>query len=187
MLQLLYPCSQYRTDKCIFCGGTFQDHLTLWWSKHFYTPLDRYLDRVYQDGVVVRSAETNSGAKLSLSKTTFGYHHRYVLDITHLFDGIQKPREKLRILQRAISQQYKSNITNVRIDQMEQHKWRRLSSQPEIKYVVPHADGLSGVLPLNAPTKTLILWMARDICLDAINKLLDLQAIDHKRTDEKVI
>jgi hypothetical protein len=189
MLQLLHPCSKYSTDKCVFCGGTFRDHLTLWWAKHFYTPFDRYLDRVYQDGVIVQSVDGNSDSiKRSSSSndarltTTYSYHRRYVLDMTHLFDGVQKPREKRRVLQHAISQQYKSKTINVSIDRMQQHKWRLLSSQEVIRYVVPIPEVVSNSPTLVSPTKTFILLMAQDICLDAVNKLLDLQEIDRKRT-----
>lgn len=56
MLQLLYPCSRYSPDSCVFCGGNFFDHMTLAWAKHnLYTPFDRYLDGVRQKGVVVPS------------------------------------------------------------------------------------------------------------------------------------
>ena len=52
ILQLLYPCSRYSRDSCIFCGGTFADHMTLAWAKHLYTPYDRYLDLTREKGVV---------------------------------------------------------------------------------------------------------------------------------------
>jgi hypothetical protein len=51
MLQLLYPCSRFSPDRCLICGGNFRDHLTLWWSKNLYTPLDRILDDTYRTGV----------------------------------------------------------------------------------------------------------------------------------------
>jgi hypothetical protein len=51
MLQLLYPCSRFSPDRCLICGGNFRDHLTLWWSKNLYKPLDRILDDTYRTGV----------------------------------------------------------------------------------------------------------------------------------------
>lgn len=63
MLQLLYPCSRYSPDRCLICGGTFRDHLTLWWSKNLYTPLDRILDDTFRDGVRVVDHD-DSGASV---------------------------------------------------------------------------------------------------------------------------
>lgn len=34
ILQLLYPCSRYSPNECIVCGGSYPDHLELWWSKN---------------------------------------------------------------------------------------------------------------------------------------------------------
>lgn len=60
MLQLLYPAHRYSPDKCLICGGTFDDHLTLWWAKKklLYTPYDRILDETFQRGVVADEPST---------------------------------------------------------------------------------------------------------------------------------
>lgn len=62
VLQLLYPCQRFSPDRCLICGGSFADHLTLWWSPHLYTPLDRLLDATTRDGIVV-SAPVEPSAK----------------------------------------------------------------------------------------------------------------------------
>lgn len=53
ILQLLYPCSRYSPDRCVLCGGTHRDHLTLWWGKHLYTPFDQSMEKTYASGSVL--------------------------------------------------------------------------------------------------------------------------------------
>mmetsp|Transcript_112 Transcript_112/g.298 ORF Transcript_112/g.298 Transcript_112/m.298 type:complete len:332 (-) Transcript_112:52-1047(-) len=53
ILQLLYPCSRYSPNKCMICGGSYPDHLELWWSKHLYSPFDQYLDKTYNDALAI--------------------------------------------------------------------------------------------------------------------------------------
>lgn len=53
ILKLLYPCSRYSPNKCMICGGSYPDHLELWWSKHLYSPYDQYLDNTYNDALVI--------------------------------------------------------------------------------------------------------------------------------------
>ncbi|CAB9501989.1 expressed unknown protein [Seminavis robusta] len=62
VLQLLYPCSRYSSDRCMICGGTYRDHLTLWWAKQLYTPLDQYLDKTYQRAVVLETHSSSSSS-----------------------------------------------------------------------------------------------------------------------------
>lgn len=50
ILQLLYPCSRYSPDRCLICGGSFQDHIDLWWGKHRYRPYDRLTDAILESG-----------------------------------------------------------------------------------------------------------------------------------------
>jgi len=128
MLQLLYPCSRYSTDRCWLCGGTFRDHLTLWWSKHLYTPFDLYVDQVYREGVVLPTAaaaaakEDASVKKHRKSKTgkfnsylpqqeqqertEYAFHRRYVLDLTQLLHGVRDPAQKKKIMQRSMTQRF---------------------------------------------------------------------------------
>ena len=209
MLQLLYPCSRYSVDKCILCGGTFRDHLTLWWSKHLYTPYDRYLDQVYHGSVMKpsttekklhdhltrnrnKSGKSVNGDDSTSSAVEFGYHRQYVLDITTLFDHLQKPRDKAKELYRAIQQRYhQSTSPHMTIPTMEQRTWPRFSNQPKIKYIVPRSGAMvkdinsvksqSGLPATQRPSKSFILWFARDVCLDAIDMLLDLEDMDRTK------
>jgi hypothetical protein len=95
ILQLLYPWSRYSPDRCVLCGGTFQDHLTLWWSKNLYTPFDQILDKDYKQGVQLQQNEetgytgatkrrgANHQKESDPSRSdrpAYVYHRRYVLD-----------------------------------------------------------------------------------------------------------
>ena len=53
ILSLLYPCSRYSPNKCMICGGSYPDHLELWWSKHRYSPYDRFLDETYNAALII--------------------------------------------------------------------------------------------------------------------------------------
>jgi hypothetical protein len=191
MLQLLYPCNQYSPDKCLLCGGTFRDHLTLWWAKNLYTPYDLYLDRVYQDGAVHSPMEDDKYTKLKTKNTKassntpldvdFCYHRRYVIDVTHLLQGVQRQRDKRRILQREISQRYHHSLDDKTMDNVEQRHSvlvGKSAKQPPVKYIVPRARIDSDLLRMSEPIKVTIWLFARDLCLGAVDKLLDLEAMD---------
>ncbi len=91
MLQLLHPLRRYSTDRCVFCGGSFHDHLELWWSqKHLYKPFDLHLDMILKKGVeekVVlpsrrRKGKYNKGVAPAVTSTEHVFHRRYVQDET---------------------------------------------------------------------------------------------------------
>ncbi|KAG7365353.1 hypothetical protein IV203_038556 [Nitzschia inconspicua] len=101
ILQLLYPCTRYAPNKCFFCGGTFPDHLELWWSKHLYTPFDQYLDKTYNEALTLPEIKTDNNTKPRTSSQqqkqqlhrrpqvleeapTFAFHKRYVEDISDI-------------------------------------------------------------------------------------------------------
>ena len=195
MLQLLYPCNQYCADKCLLCGGTFRDHLTLWWAKNLYTPYDLYLDHVYKDGVVQTMAEDDSCTKTTkiYSKTSskipnavdFCYHRRYVLDVPHFLKGVKRQGDKTRILHREISQRYQHVLGSKAVDKMEQRRsvpGGTMSKQQPIKYIIPRAHFDADFLRKTGPTKVAIWLFAREQCLDAVDKLLDIEASDEERS-----
>jgi len=107
LLQLLYPLSQHHPDRCLVCSGTFRDHLTLWWSKHLYTPYDLYLDTVYEKGMFVteekepalvggtRRQKQQQKRIPPLVKTASAFHRRYVFDLG-LFLQIGSQKESVR-------------------------------------------------------------------------------------------
>ena len=60
VLQLLFPCDRFSPNKCALCGGSFPDHLELWWSTHLYSPFDQHLDKTYKDALNVVEDETKA-------------------------------------------------------------------------------------------------------------------------------
>eukprot|EP00536_Pseudo-nitzschia_multiseries_P005968 jgi/Psemu1/286148/fgenesh1_pg.121_\ len=141
ILQLLYPCSRYSPNKCMVCGGSYPDHLELWWSKHLYSPFDQYLDKTYNDALIIRedkgkqqyshhrrsvdnvgsreyrsrenrnrnSSLKNSSASSSVQSLTdppaFGFHKRYVEDVSDLIRQIKdmKEKEQVRMIKKKLS------------------------------------------------------------------------------------
>ena len=59
-MQLLFPCDRFSPNKCALCGGSFPDHLELWWSTHLYSPFDQHLDKTYKDALNVVEDETKA-------------------------------------------------------------------------------------------------------------------------------
>lgn len=87
ILQLLHPITRYSTDRCVFCGGSFHDHLELWWSKkHLYKPFDLHLDTILEKGVVKttvapprrRKGKYNKGIAPAITSTEYVFHRKYV-------------------------------------------------------------------------------------------------------------
>jgi len=145
-LQLLYPCSRYSPDQCLICGGSFRDHLVLWWAKHLYTPYDRIIDETYEQGVILLDENgegvgsnkkmnkrhrnrNNSAKRISRSGQTrssppagdssskeYAFHRQYVLDKSHLLKGISNKREQTRLLAQELS---KCGMRDGNVDEMQ--------------------------------------------------------------------
>lgn len=91
ILQLLHPISRHSTDRCVFCGGSFHDHLELWWGKkHLYKPFDLYLDKMLKEGVVKtvvspprrRKGKYNKGVAPAIISTEYVFHRQYIHEAT---------------------------------------------------------------------------------------------------------
>lgn len=112
LLELLYPASRHSPDKCIFCGGTYADHMTLRWSKHIYSPYDLYMDRTYSQGILqkveVGSGTHSGGRRVAASSDETAirhvFHSRYVHDLELLFQGLAKASDKNRMLRQKINE-----------------------------------------------------------------------------------
>ena len=163
ILQLLYPCSRYAPNQCLTCGGHFTDHLHLWWSKHLYTPFDRHIDNTYQDGLKLidggperrgrRSSSSKESTPEVVGKPIFTFHRRYVQDVS---DMIYKTKENR-----------KSKFPSMTLTQF-----------PSIRlaYVTP-------TLPKDGKGKrsSFTLRLARKLCMDRLENLIELQEIENKR------
>lgn len=162
LLELLYPLSRHSPDQCVFCGGSLSDHLTLWWSKHIYSPLDLYLDRTYEQGVLQKT-ECDPRIKWSARPSLrCAFHTRYVLDISLLLDGITRRSDKLRKLQQAIEEDpYLS-------DPADMHKRRSTI------YAIPLHE------PAQSPLRNSVIGLVRNHVLQAVDALIYIQEEDNR-------
>jgi hypothetical protein len=162
ILKLLYPCSRYSPNKCMICGGSYPDHLELWWSKHLYSPYDQYLDNTYNDALVIgeeietrkrtnrgrldrnrtsRNRNRNRRSSVKTSSTplqtlsdppTFNFHKRYVEDVSEIVRGIKDPREKMELVKNKLSAK----------------KWNHmLIPCQHVTYVAPYIGGYNDTKP----------------------------------------
>lgn len=183
MLQLLYPCSQYSSDRCLLCGGTFRDHLTLWWAKHLYTPFDRFVDRVYRDGVVreIESSNDNYSRKmkalpsvLNEPTTEYAFHRRYVLDISHVLRGITSQQQRTRVTQRELAKWHPGIAT----DRMQQRRFSALNDGSVVSYAIPKEIAYEQYLKKSKPMTVATWLIVREMFLAAVERLMDLEATD---------
>ena len=136
ILQLLYPCSRYAPNKCMICGGSYPDHLELWWSKHhLYSPFDQYLDKTYNDALMIndekqRSSVTGWSHRNSFPSTTsssthhtitgtpsFAFHKHYVKDVSDIVDGIDDREEQIKSIKKKLKTRLRSDM-NYRIKRL---------------------------------------------------------------------
>lgn len=190
MLQLLYPCSRYSPNRCLVCGGSFPDHLELWWSKHAYAPFDRHLDGTYCNALIVNeevdqiSTKSRRGVrekpKAAQVQTTvapsYAFHRGYVLDISQELT----PEDK--------SSSSSSSVADLalRLEKAKEKiakektwsggsKVRLLSLLPAIAYAVPDVAGES------RKGLALVMRSVRAQVLHAIDSLLDLQEKENQK------
>jgi hypothetical protein len=167
--------------------------------------LDRHLDQVYDEGVIKTlstATSTTSGTRTHARKTTgnqnsnaisnnvtFAYHRRYVLDVTNMSMDGESDRPKARLLHDRVKERYSSNIPMVpNVHFMEQRQWPRFSNTAKLKYMIPcdfsseNQNDVNNTRASTRPTKSWIGMWAREICLNAIDNLIDLQEIDRIAT-----
>jgi len=192
MLQLLYPCSRYSTDRCLVCGGKFQDHLKLWWSRHLYTPFDLYVDQVYKDGVVRsisdsgktgRKSKVSSSAVDESSRPAFCFHRRYVLDLTHLLKGVEDPTQKKKMVQRSVGELFprvQQNRFSIEIRNALPYSSSRnnkVADEEGLSYAVPAVD----LRRIRTAGRAITFVTIRELCLSAVESIIDLERLDDDR------
>mmetsp|Transcript_13718 Transcript_13718/g.25721 ORF Transcript_13718/g.25721 Transcript_13718/m.25721 type:complete len:189 (+) Transcript_13718:3-569(+) len=113
----------------MICGGSYPDHLELWWSKHLYSPYDQYLDKTYTEAMTIseekqpktgsrsnsyhqKTGGTNRSKQRTSSSSTspqvvgtpsFGFHKRYVRDVSDIVQGVKDPREQVKLIKKKFS------------------------------------------------------------------------------------
>eukprot|EP00565_Helicotheca_tamesis_P005978 CAMPEP_0185734888 /NCGR_PEP_ID=MMETSP1171-20130828/23742_1 /TAXON_ID=374046 /ORGANISM="Helicotheca tamensis, Strain CCMP826" /LENGTH=270 /DNA_ID=CAMNT_0028405015 /DNA_START=62 /DNA_END=874 /DNA_ORIENTATION=+ len=125
ILEALYPCSRHSPDRCIFCGMTFQDHLTKWWEPKLSSPYDDHLDMICTKGTSVQDndkvAKTGLWKKRSnavLNKKVkntvkvYTFHEAYVEGVEFETSGKDN---KLQVGSRASEKPIESQILSSRV------------------------------------------------------------------------
>lgn len=199
MLQLLYPCSRYSTDRCWLCGGNFRDHLTLWWSKHLYTPFDLHVEQVFRDGAGNGSSATSKEQQKQQKQQNlqppaeFAFHRRYVVDLPNLWvpgaNTKNVPRDADKMMQRLVSQRFplvQENLNRIEIrsrssDQENAPSSTSNASSIGAQYAVPAIDKQR----LGTPRHTMVLITVRELFLNAVESLMDLEQLDQKRLEQR--
>jgi hypothetical protein len=170
----LYPCSRYSADRCFFCGGSFRDHLTLWWSKHLYAPFDRILDRIHDHGMEMVPSEEDVVVSRRNSRTIIEpklvprhtFHRRYVLEVGALRQGAHNQRQKKKLMERAIDEH------PLLAGPMEK------KSVMEVSYVIPALASNDGI----GPEPSLTLRFVRATLLRAVEALIYLEEADNAKS-----
>jgi hypothetical protein len=167
ILQLLYPhVARYSPDSCLICGGSFNDHLALWWSKHLYTPFDLWLDRVNKAAEVEDPEKSSHRTMRSKGSQTWGresalkfcFHGRYVLETSLLTEGVPRKSDQQKLVRRAVTERYPTSTI------ME----RRMARGSKVSYMVP-------ALLSEGKESPFILRFVRGIALNAIDSLVYLE------------
>lgn len=134
---LLYPCRKFPKNRCLLCGGNFHNHLRLWWFKYLYLPWDRATD-------ISKEEADDKG----------GYHHAYVVDLDHVYQGTKTTQQREKALKRAL-RQHPAHA-----------KQYQIFTQGTVRYLVPEMTD-----PSNP-----ILLLARDLLLrTALANLIELE------------
>lgn len=138
--------------------------MTLWWSKHLYSPYDLYLDRTYAKGVL-RKVDSSARAATRDDEPSmrYAFHTRYVHDLGLLFQGITRPRDKIRKLKQMMSDDpYLSDLADM--------KKRR-----DTVYVIPSVEP-KRMRNIGFP----LLRFARQRVIEAVDALISIEEEDNE-------
>lgn len=199
ILQLLYPSrKRYSPDKCMLCGGSFRDHLLLWWTKcnGLYTPFDLQLDRVYQTGVETYAPAPPKEAKAIRAnrKSNHGAHNSHP-SFTH-------PRVRFQYHRKYVSEgedihgltESKSNVSMNRTRDRDTKNLGKRNSSPsipsddrfEVREIPLTARIMRYTIPLSK-TQSLAFSVSREIVLNACNNLIRLQDYEQQKREEMAL
>ena len=185
MLQLLYPAShRYSPDRCIFCGGSFEDHVALKWSKHLYNPFDLLLDKTLRAGRTVKREEfparvvKHRGKSITLpprpseEKFDFLFHRRYITDLDQLRDVSNKIKSR-KWGRKKRAQKYLSEVASaMEGSQGVDTRMVNYGNGRQMWYIVPSATNSSK-----------IVQAARWVVLNAVDSLIRLERYEKVQSE----
>ena len=207
ILQLLYPCSRYSPDRCLVCGGTFRDHLTLWWANNLYTPFDNYMDRVYAKGVKLEptfplattqtrkpsrplrpkrssysrkkynSPKRKTPAPVEMTKL-FAFHRQYVVDVETIMDGTTDKEQRKKKLHKELKKARMKADSPLEI---------RMFTERRFFYVIPAVENTGSKKNKSEQQKppSPALMLARAMVLNALDDMIGIQENENDRIRTK--
>ena len=75
ILESLYPCSQHSSDRCIWCGHTFREHLEHWAQPYTNTSYSKLLDIVYEEALEKGEAFSQALSSNARTKRSKNLNH----------------------------------------------------------------------------------------------------------------
>lgn len=185
ILQLLYPCTRYAPNRCMICGGSFTDHLELWWSKHLYTPWDLYMDKTYKEGEIVMEEDvpkSRGNAKQTapaiVPPPRYAFHRKYVQDVSDVIKGVTSFQEQKKLLKEKLESSRK-------VGKKEPLEQLRLTRFPEygVAYLTPLMP--KGFSSSEGKRPSFTLGFARALCLMQLENLVAHQEHENKRLESR--
>lgn len=141
--------------------------MTLWWSKHIYSPYDLYMDRTYDQGVL-QKIESDSRNRQVASRADdgaplrFAFHTHYVLDIGLFLEGTAKRSEKLRKLRQAI------------------HEHPYVSVPADMKKCLDTVYAIPTIEPTRRTIGNSMLALVRNRVIEALDSLICIQEKENR-------
>ena len=169
-LEWLYPLSRHAPDRCALCGHAFEDHLRRWWEEkgQVGTAFDRVLDETYNEGVsvVYLGGAAGSGSSNDAKRPhyrVFSFHRRYVEDIPKDEPGSSRSPDKKRS-----TAQKGQRIKGI-------DKYEKYTRGP-VPYRIPQFSPRG----INSLWKALVLLLARNMAIDEIDTLIELETKENQ-------
>lgn len=133
------------------------------------------MDRAYSEGVLqkVHNVGSRKGRRVEANANDeptmrYAFHTRYVHDLGLLFQGISKPRDKIRLLRQKMGEdEYLSDPADMKI-------------QRGTIYAVPSVEETKKGAIANT-----LLKLARARVLDAIDALINMEQLDNELLETK--
>lgn len=142
--------------------------MTLWWSKHIYSPYDLYLDRTYVHGVLQKVESESQNRQVSsrannAAPLRFAFHTHYVLDIGLLLNGIARRSDRRRKLRQAL----------------QEHTY--VSAPADMKMCLGTVYVIPKIEPARRTVGNAILTLVRNRVIEAVDYLIHIEEKENQR------
>ena len=193
-LEYLYPLSRHAPDRCALCGRTFEDHLRRWWEKKggVGTAYDRLLDATYDEGVSVvylgtggAGAGASAGNDNKKSFPVYSFHRRYVEDLPkedqdQPFLSLSRPTKEREMRRSKKAQKNRAGLFDDDDDE-DDDEYEKYTRGP-VPYRIPRFSPKG----MGSLWKALGLLLARNMALDEVDKLIELETKENQLLERRV-